>query len=94
MSGRRYHDFVILTEVPDESAGGVLEQFTVRVFQSPVGEGEKRETVTIPDPARGIPDYDNLIRQRRRLADRRLDLGEQVAYGQVLTKLLLPPYAR
>ena len=93
-SSRRYHDFVILVEVPDEAVGGGLEQFTVRVFQSPVGEGEKRETVTIPDPNHGIPDYDQLIRQRRRLADRRLDLGEQIAYGQVLTRLLLPPYAR
>ena len=87
MTLRRYHDFVILTDDPEIGPDGKLAAFTVRVFQSPAGEGERKERVPIPD-------YDSLNAQRRRLADRRLDLHEQIAYGRQLAELLLPPYAR
>jgi len=87
MTLRRYHDFVILTDEPDNGPGDRLTPFTVRVFQSPAGEGEKKDTVTIEH-------YKSLSRQRDLLAKRRLDLGEQIAYGRQLAALLLPPYAR
>ena len=87
MSLRRYHDFVILTDDPENGPDGRLARFTVRVFQSPAGEGEKKEPVTIDN-------YEYYSRQLRRLADRRLDLKEQIEFGRALTKLLLQPHAR
>ncbi len=93
---RRYHDFVILTDDRDvgPDGDGTLTGFTVRVFQSPAGEGERKESVSIPDPAHSIPEYVELGAQRRRLANRCLDLQEQIAFGRTLTELMLPPYAR
>jgi hypothetical protein len=87
MTGRRYHDFVIFTEDPETDNKDRLSAFTVRVFQSPAGEGEREERVTIPD-------YNDLKKRRDRLARRKYDLNEQMMLGQRLAELLLPPYAR
>ena len=63
MAMRRYHDFVLLTDDPELGDDGKLAAFSVRVFQSAAGEGERKERVTIPH-------YEDLNAQRRRLADR------------------------
>jgi hypothetical protein len=84
MTVRRYHDFVILTDDPKIGPDGKLGEFTVRVFQSPAGEGERKEPVPIRD-------YSVLDKQRRKLAKRRLGLQEQIALGRRLAELLLPP---
>jgi hypothetical protein len=87
MSFRRYHDFTILTDEPGDEPGDRFAPFTVYVFQSPAGEGEKKETVPLEH-------YDRLRQRRDLLAKRQLDLNEQIAYGRQLAALLLPPYAR
>ena len=83
----RYEDFVLVADHVERDAEGVIASFEVRVFDSPVGQGEKYETVTVP------PD---LTKRVRRLEDRRLDgdLEGQVELGTMLGDLLLPAYAR
>jgi hypothetical protein len=86
MTGRRYHDFVILTddaELRDEK----LAAYTVRVLESPTGEGEEKERVEVESDER-------LTRARDRLARRRLRPNELRELGRELADLLLPPYAR
>jgi len=91
MSFRRYHDFIILTDeagdTPGDEPGDRFAPFTVYVFQSPAGEGEKKEPVSLEQ-------YDRLRQRRDLLAKRLLDLNEQIAYGRELAALLLPPHAR
>jgi hypothetical protein len=87
MTGRRYHDFVIFTEDPETDNQGQLSAFSVRVFQSPAGEGEREEHVKVPD-------YNDLKKRRDRLARRKYELNDQIKLGQRLAELLLPPYAR
>ncbi len=86
MKGRRYHDFVILTDDP-VLEGDDLATFTVRVLESPAGEGEEKERVKIPRDG-------YLSRKRNQLANRRLEPEEWIELGQCLGNLLLPPYAR
>lgn len=86
MAGRRYHDFVIFTHLPETEPDGSLNAFTLRIFGSPAGEGEIEEKVPIPD-------YRKLIDRRRQLGSRKLGLDERITFGQRLAELLLPPYA-
>lgn len=82
-----YQDFVLLADHVERDDTGRPTSFEVRVFDSPVGQGEKLERVTIPT---------DLSRQARFLEERRLDDDEaaQVELGAALGELLLPEYAR
>lgn len=86
MTGRRYHDFVIFTHLPETEPDGTLASFTTRVFESPAGEGEREERVLIPD-------YHDLGAKRGQLGRRKLRMDEQIELGRRLANLLLPPYA-
>lgn len=83
----KYLDFVLVADDVKKSAMGTTQKFSVTVFDSPVGQGEKRETVTLPN---------DLIQSLRWLEERRLDddLEAQMKLGEILAGLLLPPYAR
>ena len=94
MNRRRYHEFVLQVKETQRQPGDTVERYSVYVFLSPAGEGEKDDPVAIPDPSRKIPKYSVLDKWRRQLADRRLDLQEQVDFGRTLTAILLPAYAR
>lgn len=82
-----YHDVVLVADDVTTGDGGQPETFTVHVFDSPVGQGEQRERVTVP------PELDRRIRQLERRA---LDADPDLQYdlGEMLAALLLPPYAR
>jgi len=82
-----YRDFILIAEDVAKDENEVTKQFTVRVFDSPVGQGEKKETVAIPD---------GLFKLIRRLEKRRLDndVERQMDLGELLAGLLLPDYAR
>jgi len=87
MAIRHFHDFVLVADDVRRKAGnGVVEGFTVHVFDSPVGQGERKEQVTVPD----------FSQQLRFLEDRTYDnkVEKQIELGQTLADLLLPPYAR
>lgn len=76
-----YHDFLLV-------ANTVTPQtFTVQVFDSPVGQGEPVEAVTIPDHLPALLDalYAHQMDG---------DLPRQIELGELLAGLLLPPYAR
>ncbi len=82
-----YQDFVLLADHVGLDDRGLPSTFEVRVFDSPVGQGEQLERVTIPA---------DLRRRVRDLEERRLDTDEaaQVELGAALGNLLLPNYAR
>lgn len=82
-----YHDFILIADVIKKRADASVNKIAVTVFDSPVGQGEKKETVTIPG---------DLTQQIRFLEKRNLDedIGRQMDLGEVLAGLLLPPYAR
>jgi hypothetical protein len=86
---RTYRDFVLLTQDADFDGSGNLRSFSVLVFDSPAGQGERKETVEVPD-------YVRLTTWSRQLAQRRFDadLARQIELGSRLADLLLPPYAR
>lgn len=83
----RYEDFVLLADHVERDAEGVVASFEVRVFDSPVGQGEKLERVTVPPK---LTDRTRFLEQRR-LDD---DAAAQVELGAALGRLLLPEYAR
>lgn len=87
MNIHEYRDFVLVADGVKKNAMGITTKFSVSVFDSPAGQGEKKETVTLPA---------NLIQQLRWLEERRLDddLEAQIQLGEFLAGLLLPPYAR
>lgn len=82
-----YHDLLLVAGDVEKDQNGLVTNFCIHVFDSPVGQGEKREIVTIP----------NDFTQRLRFLEKR-DLDEdiegQMDLGEVLAGLLLPPYAR
>jgi len=81
-----YRDFVLVADDVQQEAD-VVKKFTVSVFDSPVGQGEKKEIVTVPD---------DLAKRIRRLDERQYDtdVASQIELGELLAGLLLPPYAR
>jgi CHAT domain len=85
MTFRQYRDFILVADDVHVSDGKV-EQFTVSVFDSPVGQGEQKEQVRVPD---------KLDQSLRWLEQRRLkDLKSQIELGEKIGLMLLPPYAR
>jgi RNA polymerase subunit RPABC4/transcription elongation factor Spt4 len=94
MTIRHYHDFVIFTDDVKKDRQKRVRSFTVRVFDSPVGQGEKKERVRVPDKVfGGTVDW---IEALRMLETRDLDqkVDKQMELGEVLAGLLLPEYAR
>jgi len=87
MAIRHFHDLVLVADdVRRKDGKGAVEGFTVHVFDSPVGQGEMKEQVTVPD----------LAQRLRFLENRTLDdkVEKQIELGQLLADLLLPQYAR
>lgn len=82
-----YHDFIVVADVVEISDDGIVKKISVLVFDSPVGQGEKKEIVPVPD---------NLRQRLRFLENRDLDqnVQEQMDLGETLAALLLPPYVR
>jgi CHAT domain-containing protein len=84
---REYRDFILVADNVEISSIDKPSQVTITVFDSPVGQGEQKETVTIPG------DVHQAVRW---LGARNLDksLERQIALGEQLAAILLPPYAR
>jgi hypothetical protein len=82
-----YRDFVLVAEDVEQDDKGAVKKFSVRVFDSPVGQGEQKEIVTVPD---------DLLQRVHKLETRQLDqdVKGQMELGEILAALLLPPYAR
>lgn len=90
MSIRNYRDFIIYTDYVNESetdAKGRPLRFCLRVFDSPVGEGEHDEKISIPD-------WDQLEEWRKQLANRNIARKDFENLTLRLGDLILPPYAR
>jgi hypothetical protein len=90
MAIRIYHDFVIFAYNVEVNTHGEVQRFTVRVFSSPIGEGEEEEVVETPD-------YSQLKLRARELERREMDedVERQMEMGERLGQLLLPEnYAR
>jgi len=87
MAIRVYHDFILLADDVKRGQDNAVVQFHVRVFDSPVGQGEREETVRVPK---------EIVEPLRMLERRHLDtdLGAQISLGETLAGMLLPPYAR
>jgi hypothetical protein len=52
---RTYHDFVIFTDDVQTGKDGKVKSFSVRVFDSPEGEGETKDGVVAWGTAGWIP---------------------------------------
>jgi len=94
---RTYHDFILFTYEVKQDEHRRVQSFEVRVFDSPVGQGEQDETVPDPDSCGYQQDwYDRLQDLSRELEDRVYDrkLDKQRELGTKLGELLLPDRAR
>jgi len=87
MAIHEYRDFVLVANDVQKNKAGIASKFTVSVFDSPVGQGEKKETVIMPD---SLPDQIRWLEERRLDAD----VNRQMSLGETLAGLLLPDYAR
>jgi hypothetical protein len=84
---REYRDFVLVADNPELSAEDEITKVTISVFDSPVGQGEQKETVAVAQ---------SVLQMVRWLGARNLDqnLDQQLELGKALAAILLPPYAR
>lgn len=89
MPSSHYLEFVLILEDVTPDAEGCPSSFSVSVFDSPVGQGERKEIVTLPAPLRN-----RLQRVASRVAGAELDLTYQMNTGEIIGSMLLPPYAR
>jgi len=87
MAIRTYHDFILQADRAERSQDDAVVRFQTRVFDSPVGQGEQEEAVRVPGE---LADQLHLL-ERGHLDT---DLEGQIALGEMLAGLLLPPYAR
>jgi len=87
MAIHMYHDFVLVADEVGRDGTGAVNTFAVSVFDSPVGQGEKKERVTVPQ---------QLAQWLRWLEGRQIDkdVDRQMNLGEALAGLLLPSYAR
>ncbi|HEY0365897.1 MAG TPA: hypothetical protein VGC73_05440, partial [Pyrinomonadaceae bacterium] len=87
MAIRNYEDFVLIADDVEVDENRRVKSFRVHVFDSPAGQGETEETVTVPA---------ELYKQMRWLEQRDLDanLDQQMDVGEILASLLLPHDAR
>jgi hypothetical protein len=89
MAIRSYHDFILFTYGVEEDEHRRIRSFKVRVFDSPVGQGEEEEAVPVDD-------YERLQEMSRCLEEREFDgdIALQRNVGTRLGELLLPSRAR
>lgn len=90
MSIRNYRDFTIYTDHIDNcetDQKGRLIRFSLRVFDSPVGEGEHDEEVLIQN-------WDQLEVWRGQLANRTISRIDFEKFACQLGEMILPSYAR
>lgn len=90
MSIRNYRDFIIYTDYIDDSerdSKGRPLRFSLRVFDSPMGEGERDEEVQVPD-------WDQLEEWRKQLAEREIARRDFEKFAERLGDMILPPSAR
>ena len=90
MSIDPYRNFVIYVKIEEEAGvaeKGQPKEFSVRVFDSPTGEGEKEEKVQVQD-------WEQLETWRRELADRRIRDDDLITFACRLGNMIMPPYAR
>jgi hypothetical protein len=87
MTIRQYRDFILVAVAVEPGPDGNPGKVAITVFDSPVGQGEQKETVPVPDALRQMV---------RWLEARNLDenLEQQIELGEALASVLLPPYAR
>jgi CHAT domain len=87
MTIREYRDFVLVADDVAQETDGGLRKVSINVFDSPVGQGEQKEKVMVPDA---------LSKMVRWLDTRKLDenLEQQIELGESLASVLLPPHAR
>ncbi|MGB7539436.1 MAG: CHAT domain-containing protein [Anaerolineales bacterium] len=85
-----YQDFVIYTGAIANAGTDRKrrpKRFSLRVFDSPVGEGERDETIDVPD-------WNELETCRTALAGHRIPAKDFQAFARRLGKMILPEYAR
>jgi len=88
MSILNYRDFIIYVDYAQGTNKSTRPgKFSLRVFDSPVGEGERDEEVTITN-------WKRLEGWRKSLADRAISPGDLEKFARRLGDLILPPYAR
>ncbi|MHC2842897.1 CHAT domain-containing protein [Bradyrhizobium diazoefficiens] len=87
MAFRQYRDFILVADDVKSAADGSPEQFTISVFDSPVGQSEWKEEVRVPAA---------LNQMARWLDNRQLDneLHKQIELGKTIAAMLLPSHAR
>lgn len=87
MAVREYRDFVLVADGVKTNSNGEVIEFSVGVFDSPVGQGEQKETVKVPP---------EVYRMMRMLESTEFDqeVNHQIELGEILAGLLLPEYAR
>ena len=91
---RSYRDFVIYTDYIEGAPfdeKGRPSAYSVRVFDSPEGEGERGERVVVQE---GVRDWDQIDAWRSQLAARQLTPEELKKFARCLGDLMMPPYAR
>lgn len=87
MPTHTYRDFVLAAEDVEPGSDGSVRRFQVRVFDSPVGQGEAGEWVEPPSGLQpALEDW-----HARRLD---ADPAAQIRLGKWIADLLLPPAAR
>lgn len=87
---RVYRDFILYTDTIEGAALDAKNrplQYSLRVFDSPVGEGEHSETVSVDN-------WDELEAWRAALSKRTLEKADFETFAQQLGEMILPPYAR
>lgn len=84
-----YREFVLVADDVKKDSQGLVKKFKVSVFDSPVGQGEYNENVTIKDPL-ALKDEIGILGSR----DWDADVEKQILLGEKLAALLLPEYAR
>jgi hypothetical protein len=90
MSIHNYRDFTIFAEEISEverDQNGPPRKFSLRIFDSPVGEGEFGEEVTIND-------WEKIEKWRTALAKRTISPKDLIEFARRLGTIILPPYAR
>lgn len=84
-----YREFVLVADDVKKDAQGLVKNYKVHVFDSPVGQGEVKENITIKDPQALVDDI-GILGSR----DWDADVEKQIALGEKLAALLLPDKAR
>lgn len=90
MTVHYYRDFVLYAdsfEFEDENVSRRPIEYWVRVFDSPEGEGEEPESVTMDN-------WDQIDQWRQALADRTISDDDLKEFGRQMGRMILPPVAR